>query len=116
MLNEITFLLLFFISTQLSAKIKKVDIYTYHDMPAYVINLQKETGLYFDFVKLLNQMNSSYSFNLIFIPRKRLDYRLAQNKVDGIVLVLTQNGLKMLIKHTTPGQLLSCEIRMYLSA
>ena len=54
---KFTFLLLFFVSTQLSAKIKKVDIYTYHDMPPYVINLQKETGL--DFVKLLNQMNSS---------------------------------------------------------
>ena len=87
-----TFLLLFFISTQLSAKIKRVDIYTYHDMPPYVINLQKETGL--DFVKLLNQMNSSYSFNLIFIPRKRLDYRLAQNKLDGIVIGVNPKWFK----------------------
>ena len=63
-------------------------------MPPYVINLQKETGLYFDFVKLLNQMNSRYSFNLIFIPRKRLDYRLAQNKLDGIVIGVNPKWFK----------------------
>lgn len=79
-------LLLFVFSSFLNAKISKVDIYTYHDMPPYVINLNERSGLYFDFVNLLNQMNSGYTFNLIYMPRKRLDYRLEQNKLDGIAI------------------------------
>lgn len=79
-------LLLFVFSSFLNAKISKVDIYTYHDMPPYVINLKERSGLYFDFVNLFNQMNSGYTFNLIYMPRKRLDYRLDQNKLDGIVI------------------------------
>lgn len=87
-------LLLFVFSTFVNAKISKVDIYTYHDMPPYIINLKERSGLYFDFVDLLNQMNSGYTFNLIYMPRKRLDYRLEQNKLDGIVIGVNPKWFK----------------------
>ncbi|WP_372766793.1 substrate-binding periplasmic protein [Pseudoalteromonas sp.] len=87
-------LLLFFVSSPIHANIRKVDIYTYHDMPPYIINLKERSGLYFDFVDLLNQMNSGYTFNLIYMPRKRLDYRLEQNKLDGIVIGVNPKWFK----------------------
>ncbi|WP_105172931.1 transporter substrate-binding domain-containing protein [Pseudoalteromonas sp. T1lg24] len=79
-------LLLFILPLQLAARLNQVEVYTYHNMPPYVIDLEQKSGLYFEFVELLNQMNSGYQFKLVYMPRKRIDHRLKQNKLNGVVI------------------------------
>lgn len=91
---KFTLLFLFFFSIFLHANATKVDVYTYHDMPPYVINFADKQGLYFDFIAELNSNQPDYNFNLIYMPRKRLDYRLEQNKLNGIVLGVNPKWFK----------------------
>lgn len=70
----------------LFAKSEKVDVYTYHNMPPYIIDLDRKAGLYFEFVDLLNQMGTPYRFQLVFMPRKRIEYKLKHQELKGVVI------------------------------
>ena len=60
--------------------------WTYHDFPPFIIDAKKSEGLTFDLVDMLNRrFSGKYAFNLIILPKKRLDSYL-QDGEKGIVL------------------------------
>ncbi|WP_170829173.1 MULTISPECIES: substrate-binding periplasmic protein [Pseudoalteromonas] len=69
----------------LSAK-QTVTLYAYHLKPPYLIDVEQEQGLYFDFALLLNQHQADYSFKVEYMPRKRLNRDIEQNTLDGLII------------------------------
>lgn len=63
-----------------------ISAYTYHLKPPYIIDLESETGLYFDFVDYLSQKVPGFQFHLTYLPRKRLDIYLERNQLNGIIV------------------------------
>lgn len=63
-----------------------LTIYTYHEKPPLVTNITKKQGMYYDFTKRLNTMSAKYHFEMVSVPRKRVERMLANNTLDGIVL------------------------------
>jgi polar amino acid transport system substrate-binding protein len=63
-----------------------INVYVYHLKPPFIIDLKKESGLYFDFSSYLNSKIDNYHFKTVFIPRKRLTQMLAHDLVDGMIL------------------------------
>jgi len=63
-----------------------VPIYVYHLKPPYIIEIENETGLYYDFSRYLSLKSEKYEFHTIYLPRKRIDIYLERNILDGILL------------------------------
>ncbi|MAZ88085.1 MAG: hypothetical protein CL693_10600 [Cellvibrionaceae bacterium] len=77
-------------------------VYTYHDKPPYfshyrylrksvkqateIEQIDTAEGLYPAFIELLNQSQQHWSLSLKHLPRKRLQLRLDQNRLDGAVI------------------------------
>lgn len=84
------YLLLFFLlltCSFLSAEEKpSVTIYTYHVKPPLVIDAAKEEGMYYDFKRRLNSTSAKYHFEMVSVPRKRVERMLANGTLNGILL------------------------------
>lgn len=77
----------FFAASPVSgAELLPVSIIAYHDKPPYMTDIQAEQGLYFDFVRLLNEKSDTYQFSLAFSPRNRVRKMVANENFGGIVL------------------------------
>ncbi|WDD97552.1 hypothetical protein [Thalassomonas actiniarum] len=63
-----------------------INMYIAHQKAPYVTDLSRGKGLYFDLVKQLNGKSESYRFELIYMPRKRLNRNLHEGSLDGIIL------------------------------
>ncbi|NMP31805.1 amino acid ABC transporter substrate-binding protein [Thalassotalea sp. M1531] len=63
-----------------------ISVYSYHLKPPLIVNSAINSGLYFDFVDYLNRHSNQYQFQLIHVPRKRLERMLEENILDGILL------------------------------
>lgn len=63
-----------------------VIVYFYHDMPPYVIESKRNIGLYYDFVRMLNQEQKQWQFEAQFLPRVRIEYMLNHDLLPGILL------------------------------
>ena len=63
-----------------------VPVYVYHLKPPYILNIENETGLYYDFSRYLSHQSKEYEFYTIYLPRKRVDVYLKRNMLDGILL------------------------------
>ena len=74
------------VSAQADNQGKLVGIYVYHHFPPYIINLQNQEGLYFDFADYLNNKSDQFRFATQYMPRKRLERKLTKNELGGIVL------------------------------
>ena len=68
--------------------------YSYHLKPPYIIHLESQTGLYFDFVDYINQKVSKFQFNLAYLPRKRLDAYLEKKQLKGMILGVNPSWFK----------------------
>ncbi len=74
-------------SSPLTAKDKiLVPVYVYHLKPPYILDIENETGLYYDFSRYLSHKSERYEFYTIYLPRKRVDIYLNRKMVDGILL------------------------------
>lgn len=78
--------LVFLSSAAFAKEQKKVVLYAYHLMPPYLIDLEKEQGLYFDFARYLNSKSSEYHFEVEYLPRKRIERMLVIGKLKGALL------------------------------
>ena len=86
-MKKYTILLVYFCSCfAFSSQKIAINVYVYHLQPPLVINLEDESGLYFDFVHLLNETSELYQFDVVFVPRKRIDRMLQSQSLDGILL------------------------------
>ncbi|WDE07083.1 transporter substrate-binding domain-containing protein [Thalassomonas viridans] len=65
---------------------KAVNIYIGHQKAPYVTNLSQRQGLYFDLVRQFNSRSENYRFELVYMPRKRLNRNLHEGSLDGAVL------------------------------
>ncbi len=72
-------------SASLNAK-QRVSLYSYHLMPPYIIDEDEYLGLYFDFANYLNRVQSNVKYQVVYVPRKRLDHLLANDQMDGIII------------------------------
>lgn len=63
-----------------------VPLYTYHNKPPFITKLDEQQGLYFDLADYFNQKQSIYLFETVYLPRKRLDYLIKNQKLDGVVI------------------------------
>ena len=63
-----------------------VTIYTYHEKPPLVINAAKKQGMYYDFVRHINTINEKYHFEIVPVPRKRVERMLENDTLNGILL------------------------------
>lgn len=63
-----------------------VTVYTYHEKPPLVTNATKKQGMYYDFTRRLNTISTKYHFEIVTIPRKRIERMLASNTLNGILL------------------------------
>ncbi len=63
-----------------------LPVYAYHLKPPYILDIEKETGLYYDFSRYLSSKSTQYEFHIIYLPRKRAEIYLKNNKIDGVLL------------------------------
>lgn len=87
----VTLLLMLIMSTSSMAEQNKtINVYTYHDKPPYVIYDSDIThinaGIYLELIQQLNQESDSQQFQLIYMPRVRLELLLQDKKLDGIII------------------------------
>lgn len=88
-------LLLFIISLPtFSADKKLIAVYFYHAKPPLLINQTAKLGLYFDFVKYLNSRSELYQFELVYMPRKRINNMLQQETLQGLVVGVNPTWFK----------------------
>lgn len=71
-----------------------VTAYFYHAKPPLLINQTGQRGLYFDFIKYLNKRSQIYQFELLYMPRKRLDIMLKNEELAGIVVGVNPTWFK----------------------
>jgi polar amino acid transport system substrate-binding protein len=67
---------------------REVVVWTYHQIPPFILDKDNRAGLSFDLVALLNQHAQNrgrFAFSLVYLPRKRLDMHL-QRRSAGLVL------------------------------
>lgn len=63
-----------------------ISVYSYHLKPPLIVNDMEQKGLYFDVINHLNTSSSIYHFNLVYVPRKRIERMIAEGSFDGILL------------------------------
>ncbi|WP_286265004.1 substrate-binding periplasmic protein [Thalassotalea atypica] len=63
-----------------------MNFYTYHNKPPFIVDEENEHGLYFDLSQYLSSKSNNYEFVTIYIPRKRLERMIKNNKLDGVVI------------------------------
>ncbi len=63
-----------------------IVVYAYHLKPPFIIDVDKKLGLYYDFSDHLNSKQDRYLFTTKFMPRKRLDFLVRSNKLNGILV------------------------------
>ena len=63
-----------------------INIYTYHLKPPFIIDQNKQTGLYYDFSNFLNQIQNEYQFKTFLMPKKRVDKYLKTNQFNGVLI------------------------------
>ena len=71
-----------------------VSLYTYHLKPPFIVNEAAKSGLYYDLATFLNQQTQTYEFQTVYIPRKRIDRLLQQNKLKGVVVGVSPSWFK----------------------
>ena len=63
-----------------------VHLYTYHYKPPFLIDTHTQQGFYYDVAEYFNEQSERYQFKVTYLPRKRLDYLLRQQQLNGIVM------------------------------
>ncbi len=71
-----------------------VTVYVYHLQPPLIISLDKEQGIYFDYVQYLNMLSEKYDFKVVYLPRKRVERMLDNHTLEGILLGVNPKWFK----------------------
>lgn len=78
--------LFFTLSGPCNAAVERIKIYTYHLKAPFVIDERSAKGLEYDAIRYFNEHTDQFQFNLIYLPRKRLDLMMQSDTLDGIVI------------------------------
>ncbi|MFZ6873489.1 substrate-binding periplasmic protein [Undibacterium sp. Di27W] len=63
-----------------------IKVYSYHLKPPLILDQATGRGLYNDMLSYLNKENTGYRFELIYLPRRRLDLLVNSGQLDGLVI------------------------------
>ena len=50
---------------------ESVEVYIYFDKPPFVVDQEQRVGLSYDLIDCLNEFSNFYSYNLVYLPKKR---------------------------------------------
>lgn len=76
------------------ARADEVILYAYHLKPPYIIDRAKETGLYYDLARYLNERISGHTFRTVYLPRRRLEHDLELGRLHGLVIGVNPSWFK----------------------
>lgn len=79
-------ILLLCLCWQNSGAVEMVKVYSYHLKPPLILDQVTGRGLYNDMLSYLNKENTAYRFELIYLPRRRLDLLINSGNLDGLVI------------------------------
>jgi len=63
-----------------------ITIFTYHQKPPLIIDNNTQQGLYFDVCRHFNENSDDFRFELVYVPRKRIERMLESQQLDGMVI------------------------------
>ncbi|MES2128311.1 MAG: hypothetical protein V4463_13670 [Pseudomonadota bacterium] len=69
-------------------------LYAYHLKPPYIIDRDKQVGLYFDMARYLNQHLTQHHFTTVYLPRRRLEMELELGRLNGMVIGVNPSWFK----------------------
>ena len=63
-----------------------MSLFSYHNKPPFMVDNSSRSGLYYDFASYLNLKQDQYTFEVIYVPRKRLDRLIESDELNGFVI------------------------------
>lgn len=69
-----------------SALAREVIIYDYHLKPPFILDAENGKGLDFDIAEYLNSKQHRFHFRTVYVPRNRINARIATGKLDGLII------------------------------
>jgi polar amino acid transport system substrate-binding protein len=63
-----------------------IVLYAYHLKPPYLIDRDRQSGLYYDLARYLNEHVPGHTFKTVYLPRKRLETELDNGRLNGLVV------------------------------
>jgi polar amino acid transport system substrate-binding protein len=69
-----------------TARASEFVLYAYHLKPPYIIDRDKQLGLYYDLARFLNERIPGHSFRTVYLPRRRLEHELQLGRLNGLVI------------------------------
>jgi polar amino acid transport system substrate-binding protein len=79
-------LLALFLLAPATAAGAEIILYAYHLKPPYLVDREKQTGLYYDLARYLNDRIASHTFKTVYLPRRRLEHDLEVGRLHGLVV------------------------------
>jgi polar amino acid transport system substrate-binding protein len=61
-------------------------LYAYHLKPPYIVDRERQVGLYYDLARLLGERIAGHTFKLVYLPRRRLEHELELGRLGGLVV------------------------------
>lgn len=78
----------------LPAMADEIVLYAYHLKPPYIIDRNKEIGLYYDLAAYLNERIPAHTFRTVYLPRRRLESDLELGRLHGMVIGVNPSWFK----------------------
>ncbi len=69
-------------------------LYAYHLKPPYIIDRDKQTGIYYDLARLLGERIDQHTFRVVYLPRRRLEHDLELGRLQGMVIGVNPSWFK----------------------
>ncbi|MEN0106154.1 MAG: hypothetical protein AAGC84_06965, partial [Pseudomonas sp.] len=66
--------------------VEHITLFCYQQQAPYVLDFEREQGLYFDLARRLDALLPDYHFTIREIPRRRLDRQLDAGELPGLVI------------------------------
>jgi polar amino acid transport system substrate-binding protein len=76
------------------ARAEEVILYAYELKPPFVIDRDKQSGIYYDLASYLNERITGHTFRTVYLPRRRLEHDLELGKLHGLVIGVNPTWFK----------------------
>ena len=63
-----------------------IYLYTYHNKPPFIVDLEAKTGLDYDLAAYLSKRDPVNNYRTAYVPRRRLDRMIETGELDGVVI------------------------------
>lgn len=63
-----------------------IYLYTYHNKPPFIVDLDAKTGLYYDLAAHLSERDPDNNYRTAYVPRRRLDRMIETETLDGVIV------------------------------